>query len=406
MFVCAAQAQSLATIVLENVTSGNDRNNTVYGRVEVVDTNLTREEAIKLFTVGTPKDETDTILAKMIASRVSIPSSTITGRDAKTGKEVNATVVDILMTNINKGAMERLTVGGAEGSFTTYDGQIATVKLGAIRVDSLNFAIPGQALKDGDTILGIFRPSKIVWQDIEVTGPVQGVAATAPGGNLIKIRLGSMAFDATYDGDIPLKVAGSIVNLLIEQPKASEGGQALASIGYDKLDLGITFTGTYDPASKAYTLSDFTLRGVDAGSLSVKAQLDGIERAMFLGSQPARMDAFSRAGISSLELRFINDALVEKVFNYAAKRQGKWTETVRQEASAMAIKVIPYLLGGDVTSLRAAETVSRFILDPKRLTVTATAKNGSLGITELMNIRSPDLLSRKVDVQVTSDDAP
>jgi pyruvate/2-oxoglutarate dehydrogenase complex dihydrolipoamide acyltransferase (E2) component len=72
----------------------------------------------------------------------------------------------------------------------------------------------------------------------------------------------------------------------------------------------------------------------------------------------------------------------------------------------MATQVIPVMLGGDASSLRIAEAVSRFIADPKGLTITAKSKSGSIGFIELMSIRDPASLLAKADIQVTSDGAP
>jgi hypothetical protein len=399
--LCAAQAQAQANVVLENQTMDNgDRGSFVFPRIEFNGTNLTRDEVAKLFTAGTPKDEAIAIVSKMTAARVAIPSAVLNGKDAK------ITLANIVMTNIDKGQVGQLTLGGVDGSFTTDDGQIAAIKSGGIQIDGANYSGMFEAVKDGDLSNGTSRFSKFVWQGLEINVPDKDVPAAAPGGNMIKFRLGSMTVDATYDGDTPLKVAGTVANLLIEPPSSSDGSKQLASVGYNKLDLGFTFAGSYDPATKVYALSDLTLRGVDAGSLGVKAQLDGVEKVVLSGPQAARMIGLFGAGVSGVELRFVNAGLVEKSLAYFAKQQGKSTEALREEARGMATQIIPVVLGGDASSLRIAEAVSRFIADPKGLTVTAKAKSGSLGLIELMSIRDPASLLAKADIQVTSDGAP
>ena len=115
---------------------------------------------------------------------------------------------------------------------------------------------------------------------------------------------------------------------MIQPPNTSDGAKQLAAVGYDKLDLGFTFAGSYDPATKVYALSDLTLRGVDAGSFGVKAQLDGIEKSVLSGPQSARMIGLFGAGVSSIELRFVNAGLVEKTLTYFAKEQGKSAEDI------------------------------------------------------------------------------
>jgi len=399
--VWAAQAQAQANVVLENQTMDNgDKGSFVFPRIEFNGTNLTRDEVAKLFTTGTPKDEAVAIVSKMTAARVAIPSAVLNGKDAK------VTLSNIVMTNIDKGQVGQLTIGGVDGSFLTDDNQTAAIKSGGIQIDGANYSGMFQAMKDGDLSNGTSRFSKFVWQGLEINVPDKDTPASAPGGNMIKLRLGSMTVDATYDGDVPLKVAGNVANLLIEPPSASDGAKQLAAVGYDKLDLGFTFAGSYDPATKAYALSDLTVRGVDAGSFGVKAQLDGIEKSVLSGPQSARMIGLFGAGISGMELRFVNAGLVDKMLNYFAKQQGKSPEALREEARGMATQVIPVMLGGDATSLRIAEAVSRFIADPKGLTITAKSKGGSLGFIELMSIRDPASLLAKADIQVTADGAP
>jgi len=399
--VWSAQAQAQASIVLENQTMDNGTKGTfVFPRIEFNGTNLTRDEVAKLFTAGTPKEEAVAIVSKMTAARVAIPTAVLNGKDAR------ITLVNIVMTNIDKGQVGQLTLGGVDGSFTTDDGQIATIKSGGLQIDGANYSGMFEAMKDGELANGTSRFSKFVWQGLEINVPDKDVPAAAPGGNMIKFRLGSIMVDATYDGDIPLKVAGSVANLLIQPPSSSDGAKQLAAVGYDKLDLGFTFAGAYDPATKVYTLSDLTLRGVDAGSVGLKAQLDGVEKVVLSGPQAARMIGLFGAGVSGVELRFVNAGLVEKALNYFAKQQGKSPEALREEARGMATQIIPVMLGGDANSLRIAEAVSRFIADPKGLTVTAKAKSGSLGLIELMGIRNPASLLAKADVQVTADGAP
>ncbi|MDF2119152.1 hypothetical protein PY365_26630 [Roseiarcaceae bacterium H3SJ34-1] len=403
--VCAAQAQAqtdtTANVVLENQTMDNgEKGSFVFPRIEFNGTNLTRDEVAKLFTAGTPKEDAVAIVSKMTAARVAIPTAVLNGKDAK------ITLANIVMTNIDKGQVGQLTMGGVDGSFTTDDGQIAAIKSGGLQIDGANYSGMLQAVKDGELANGTSRFSKFVWQGLEINVPDKDVPAAAPGGNLIKFRLGSITIDATYDNDIPLKVAGSVANLLIEPPRSSDGAKQLASVGYDKLDLGFTFAGSYDPASKVYALSDLTLRGVDAGSLGLKAQLDGVEKVVLSGPQAARMIGLFGAGVAGVELRFVNAGLVEKSLNYFAKQQGKSPEALREEARGMATQVIPVMLGGDASSLRIAEAVSRFLADPKGLTITAKSKGGSLGFIELMSIRDPASLLAKADVQVTADGAP
>lgn len=398
--VCATQAQAQANVILENQTMNNgDKGSFVFPRIEFNGTNLTRDEVAKLFTAGTPKEEAVAIIAKMTAARVSIPSAVLNGKDAK----IN--LANIVMTNIDKGQVGQLTLGGVDGSFTTDDGQIAAIKSGGLQIDRADYSGMFEAMKDGELTNGTSRFSKFVWQGLEINVPDKEVPAAAPGGNLIKFRLGSITVDATYDGDLPVKVAGSVANLLIQPPNTSDGAKQLAAVGYDKLDLGFTFAGSYDPATKVYALSDLTLRGVDAGSFGVKAQLDGIEKSVLSGPQSARMIGLFGAGVSSVELRFVNAGLVEKTLTYFANQQGKSPEALREEARGMATQIIPVMLGGDAASLRIAEAVSRFLADPKGLTVTAKARSGSLGFIELMSIRDPVSLLAKADVQVTADGA-
>ncbi len=390
--VCA-QAHALETVVLDNVKIDNGKGSTAIPHVEFVGTNLTKDEVQKLFASGTSEADAMSLLGKLIASRITIPEATATAPEGK------MTVKAFQATDVDTGKVGHITIGGFEGGFSDASGP-AMLKSGPIALDGAGFTGIFSALKSGKLGDATTHFGHFSWQGLEVSGPDKETPASAPGGNLVKVWLESVTIDGTADGDVPLKTAGAIKGLKIELPKASEAGKSLADNGYPALNLGMTFSSTYDPAKNALTIDDLTINGVDAGSLGLKLTLGGVDKKLFTGNQNDRVAALLAGNIATAEIHFANAGVSEKVLAYAAASQGKTPDALKAEASAMAAQMIPILLNGHPVSTGIAAEVTKFIANPKGLTIAARPKSGALGFFDAISLTTPAAFLEKIDVTV------
>ncbi len=389
-----ALAQS-ANVALENITvTAKDKGTTLFKRIDVTGTNLTKDELSKLFSGAATKEEAAALGKKMKAEKVSIPEAVFTEKDS------TVTLRDFTATGINEGRIASVVLKSAEGKGKAPGGAVA-FKAGALEIQGLAFASALSAMSGGDLADGSARIGKISFAGFEMTAPDEATKPDAPGGNLYKISLASFTAEATYDGETPLRGKGEAKSLIIEPPKGSDFGKALASFGYDKLNLGLVFSGNYDKTKKTYDVDNVTVSGVSAGSLTVKTLLAGIDPAVFTASKEAKLQAFSAAAISSLSLRYDNAGLFEKSVDYFAKQSKKTPAALKQEWAGMT-QIVPMMLGGDPAGGKLAEAASKFIAAPKNITISAKAKGAPLSFSDLAQIKDPPALLKRVDIDAAA----
>ena len=390
----ATGALALETITLDNVVMDNGEKGTATVRkVEIVGTNLTKDEVQKLFTVGTPKEEGVAILKKMVASRIDIPEAVISNKEGK------VTISGMQATDVKEGRVGHAAMAGFDGAFTSENGPVS-LKSGPLAVDGAGLTGILSAVQTGDMGGSATQFGHISWQGLEVTAPDKDTPASTPGGNIVKFKLGALVADGTAEGDVPLKTKGEIKGLTVELPPGSAGGQSLKAAGFDVLSLGFTFASDYNPAQKSFAIDDFTVTGANMGSLGLKLKLGSVDKTLFTGATAERTSAIMAGNVSGLELKFVNGGLAEKALAFAAAQQGMPPEALKAQASAMANQFIPAMLGGNPVGLKIAEQVSSFINNPKTLTVSATPKGAPLAFTEAFGLMDPSAFLNRIDVMV------
>ncbi|HEY8578811.1 MAG TPA: hypothetical protein VIL72_02925, partial [Beijerinckiaceae bacterium] len=259
----ASAASALESFTLENVRAPLEKGEgeLVFKRVEIVDTNLTRAEIDRLFAAQVDAKERGDILARMQAKRVAIPEVVMT----KTGPEKGSmTLRDYVVENLDGAKFSRLAVGGLDGSFTSKEGGQGEIASGPLVVEDADFTGLVRAAKAGDVSDGTMKVGGLAWSGFRMSVPDSDVSAKAAGGNLHTVRVDSVESRTSYDGDAPTKAAAKISGVVFQPAPSSEAARALKGFGFEKVDMGLTFAGDYDPAAKTFTLTDYTLSGVDA----------------------------------------------------------------------------------------------------------------------------------------------
>jgi hypothetical protein len=308
---------------------------------------------------------------------------------------------DFQATGVNAGKVDHISLAGMDGGGAMPNVGQATMHSGAIAIDGGDFSRLLPALRDGDMAsVGPAHVSHFSWQGFTMTFPDKDTPANAAGGNLYKIAIASIEGQATYKGDLPAKGSGAMKDLTIEPPKASQVGQSLTAFGYDKIDIGFTMSGSYNADAKTYVLDDYTINGVNAGTLGFKAQFGGIDQSAFTGDQKTKLAALAAGNVSSLALSYVNNGLFEKAVAFVAKMQKQTPDAIKQQWSAMTTQLLPALLGGDPASLKLATAVTKFIAAPKTLTVTVKAKGTPVAFSDIMS-GAPAELMKRIDLDAT-----
>ena len=384
-----------ADVVLENIKIDDKGRTTLIRRVEVINTNLTKDEVAKLFEGGTKSEEATAILKKMKAAKLSIPEI------ASTDKDFIGSIKDVVATDINEGKVGQLTVAGFSG--TNAPGtKKSIVAVGPALLEKADLS----RLLDAASNKQDFDPQALnqsighlLVKDIDVQAEAAGVDDKPVGVNHFHVA----AVEGTANAAVLPKEAGTfeIRNFLFEPAKGSSEALSLAQFGYDKLDMGMKIAGGYDAAGKTLNIDDFTISGVSMGALGLKADLANYLKPA--GKTPdATQQAMLDSEIKSVQLSFANKGLFEKSVGILAKQQNKTPEALKAEWTAISTAMLPALLGGDPAATTIGSAVSQFIAKPQSLTIGATAKGAPVKIRELQAATSPQDVLSKITVTASA----
>lgn len=398
LFLGSAVAHA-ADVTLENLNLSDKGSTFAIKRVEVTDSNLDKSEIAKLFMTETKPEEAAAIVRKLKASKFSIPEILITDKDGFKG-----TLRDFVATNLNEGKVAKISVAGFDGSKADADGA-TSVKVGQMVMDNADLTKLLDAAKDKskpDPNAASQAVDHMLISNVDVAVPADGVAATAPGGNLNRFRIA--AIEGTNDKSaLPkLRATFEFRNFVFEPVKGSSEAASINEYGYDKLDLGLKIVGTYDEAGKKLSVENVTFSGVDLGALGLKAEIGNYVKPKTGAPQSADQQAFLNATLASAQLSFVNSGMFEKAVSVLAKQQGKAPEAMKAEWSAIATAMLPAILGGDPAGKTIGDAVSKFIASPKSLTIGATAKGAPVKVQDLAGAKSPQDVLSKITVTASA----
>ncbi len=367
-------------------------------QVEVMGSNLSRDEIAALFAPTTTDAQRLALAAKLKASRASI-AELIVG-DASKGA---ITVKGFKLESVDQG---RVGLVGFEAvdSGPMIDGVPGSVRSGPLRIEDIDLSSVLRAIASKSSSELAPKARRISWRDIEVHAPDDDTPATAVGGNLVKLRVGLFESEADFDGDMFLKGRGRMNNFMLEFPRASEEGRVLASLGYERLDLGASWNAGFDPKSRVLSLEDFTLSGAGIGGVTLRLQIGNLDPSQLKGPQELQLLALLNTQFISTELVINNAGIFEKGVQALATEQGKKPDELRQEASATVMQFTPLLMGGDPSSLQIAGAVGEFIKNPKSLNLSVKAKGAPLAFSSI-NMGNPMGLLQLVTITASANGA-
>ncbi len=368
-------------------------------RIEVLGSNLDKSEILKLFETGTKKEERAELLAKLQASKFSIPDIQISGKD-----EFKGIVKDFLAINIDKGKVGKLTLTGFEGGDKAPKGS-TSIKIGSTLMESVDLSKLLEAARTGKPPEAMDfqnQASKMSIKDISVVTPDTKTPKDAVGGNSNKITIASVEGLSEAASGTVKKGVFEVKNVVVEFPKASSEAKSLAEFGYDRLDMGLKMRASVDEVAKKVDFEEITLSGVNMGALTLAGKFENFIQTPAGSSQDAKMQNLMAAQIASFKVYFANEGVFDKAVAQIAKQQGGKPEDMKAQWSAMAGSMLPAILGGDPAGKTIGDAVTKFIANPKNVMIGATSKGAALPISTFMAVKSPDDILSKINVTASA----
>ncbi len=213
-------------------------------------------------------------------------------------------------------------------------------------------------------------------------------------GGGVAFAMPSYDVEIKRDGDgVPVEFITRPFNLTLSaDPAAGEQGAqlgaALGMVGYETVELSGEGFGKYDPDKDiiSYDAARNYLALKDGFTFSFGGKLEGYSAyassfadmdfaEMIEGGEPDPMlmqEALGKLVLHDMELKFVDDSFVDRMFNVAAAQSGEDPAALRQQAVAM-VAMGPMMAAGSGVDMElvneAAQAISSFLQEPKTLTI-------------------------------------
>jgi hypothetical protein len=394
----AAVSAFAAPAAADDVTIDNlafkslDGDSFAIAHVEFTNTNLSKEEVVKLLTPDTPADDDRVLAQKLKADKIAIPTIDILGKD---GSKIHLT--GLTASHVDAGRIEALDLASLEATGTDNGGAVS-VKAGALHLDGLDVA---QLLAEDDPGSAALTPSRLVGLTLSGLDIVAPDPEDTPG-QTIHVAVASIEVRNEYSGASIKQGDTKVAGIVIEPSPGSDEGKSLAGLGYAKIELAMTIGLKYQADAKTFALENFTIDGVQMGSVGLMANFTDVAPTLFGTDSAGRMQALLDAGVASIEIKLVNGGMFEKALAYAAKQQNLTPVKLRAQWSAMIGQVAPVMLGGSPAGLALAAEAQKFVAEPKTLTISAKVKSGALKASDFMAISDPTEFAGKLDISAAA----
>jgi hypothetical protein len=386
--VIAAALVGSDSVALDNITLTRPDGSVIIQHVEFGGTNLSHDEAAALFSADLSADQGRELMAKLKAKWIAIPEIRINS------KQGSARIENVQAANVDSGKVGSLSIAAIDASAHGKEGATITLKTYPLSIEDADFSLLFTALQTSAPEL--FRFSRLSWAGMDVAMVDPDTPAYAAGGNVVHLRIASLAATNTYQDELLSKFGANLNGLSLEAPKASKIGQVLALFGYDKLEFGMTSSGAYDAKAQTMTISDL-IEGVNIGGLALKLEIGGLDSRAFQGDFKERLSNWMNGAIADLEVRFTNAGVVDKLVAMVAAQQRMQPEDVKKNWAAAVGQLVSALFGASPNASALANAFGQFIASPRNLTVTARGKTGAIGIRELQDLRAVSSVLARVD---------
>jgi hypothetical protein len=310
----------------------------------------------------------------------------------------------ISINGIEQGRFATATLDSLAGAFTDKAG-VPTGSLSgrAVRLEGGDLGPLLGAMQSNQPQASAFQVARVTWDGFEGVFTDPETPAGAPGGNQFRASLRSLTAATDFNAGTPLSSNVEASGFVFEPAGGSEIGKNLKAFGYDRIELGMKGAGRFDPATQKLVVQEYSITAPKAGRLAISGELSGVDSKALASADPGdRSLALLGASVDGLKIDFVNEGLVDKSFAYAAAKQGKSAAALKSEASAMAVQLLPLLLGGDPQSLALAQSVQTFLTTPRNFSLSLKARGAPVPLAQLGSIRDPKAFLALVDVILTA----
>ncbi|MFT0892604.1 hypothetical protein [Pseudochelatococcus sp. G4_1912] len=186
------------------------------------------------------------------------------------------------------------------------------------------------------------------------------------------------AFDTTLGGDVSNDITTFQTTLtdlhfpLTASLAEMDGLKELRNMGYADITLSSAFQGQWDKAKKEFTIDTLSFAGRDIGSIGASARLGNVSVSNDIN---VIFSALEKASLHGFTMTLENSGLFEHVVKQQAKEGAGTEDEIKQQYAALATVGIPAIIGDTPVARKLAAAVSRFASSPRKLSITATAKD-------------------------------
>ncbi|MER2606026.1 MAG: hypothetical protein ABTQ29_09365 [Siculibacillus sp.] len=328
-------------------------------------------------------------------ARFTVSSTTITTKDGdKTGTlEFGPTTYVDAKTTADGG----YTIGEMTSEamkFRTSDGKFVAEKLRVV-----NYA--GQA------------PSKIKAGD--VTGEkferieVSGITVTSDDGKIVPIA--SVAITAgDYVGNTARKGSLSVTGIAVPIDAKDPEMAQIVALGYSKMSLDFSMTGSWDDKTGRLDLTDLTMRGAEMGALKFTATIGGLTPEVMAqlqkstGSDEKQIELLQGLTVEKVALRYDDASLATRLIDQQAKEQGVDGKTYAKQLKMM-VPMMVSMIGNKDFEKKVVSAAGAFLDAPKSLTISAMPKS-PLPVSQIMGaaMMAPQSLPSVLGAEVKAND--
>ncbi|MCW2273251.1 hypothetical protein GJ654_03960 [Rhodoblastus acidophilus] len=398
LLVAAPTLALAADISLDNVSLPTDeRGKIMFKHIDLVDANITTEEANKLFSGALSRDAVADLLGKLKAARIAVNEVSVTS-----DKPGSVVFRDLKGEGIDQGVIAHLSLGGVDADFPGDTGGAITLKSQKISIDGVQIQNLADAIKTGQASAARARISRAAWGGFDLSAPDKDTPAGADGGNLIRIHLNSAEAEQSYEGDAPAKSSFVANGFSVAMPRASQAGATLTALGFDKIEATMKFAGAYQAANKTFVLDDYSIDFAKLGSIGVSAKLGGVEKSAFGGDAAATSAAIQASEVQSVQLKMVNAGALEKAVALTALSKSQTPDAVKADWSMIAAQG-PMLAPNIPAAATLSQGLLKFIANGKSLTLALNAKSPAPKLSELRGINDPAQVVARFDVAAAAD---
>jgi len=204
--------------------------------------------------------------------------------------------------------------------------------------------------------------------------------------------------------NVPQASSGMAEGITVPASVFGEGPMTPQALGYEALELEVTWEGARDPATNELTIDEVTLTLVDGGSLTLSGQIGNVPFAS-MDDPAASATAARDITLHNVRLHYEDESLTPRLLDAFAASQGVTGEQYAQQLAG----ALPFLLAAinnPAFQQEVASAVGAFLQDPQSLTIEVAPGEPITG-AEIMQIvgSAPQTLPDRLNARVIANGA-